>query len=347
MAIEKELFGTDSQQQDIWIYTLRNKSGIEARIMERGATLVSLKTPDLAGEFNNIVLGYSSLAEYEQDSCYFGCTVGRVANRINKGRFQLDGRNIQLATNDHGMHHLHGGDCGFDKKRWESCEVEDEDGQRVHFTLMSPDGEENYPGNVQVEVVYRLTLQDELIIEYKATTDKRGPLNLTNHSYFNLNGAAGANILNHQLSIHASFYTPSDQNLIPTGELKSVKATPFDFLSAKPIGQDIAATGGGYDHNYAIDRQDNDALAMVAEVHSPLSGRRMQVLSTEPGVQLYTGNFLNGIKTEACTCRIHQAFCLETQHFPDAVNQPNFKDIWLNPGELYRQITVHRFSTSP
>ena len=279
---------------------------------------------------------------------FFGCTTGRVANRVAKGKFTLNGKEYQLAVNN-GPNHLHGGVKAIDKRVWKAEPVPSADGVAVRFSYLSPDGEEGYPGNLNIHVTYTLTGKNELRIDYEATTDKDTPVNLTNHSYFNLGGAQPEGILNHQLTLFADHFTAADDTLIPTGEIKSVKGTPLDFTKSKAIGQDIGKTGGnpnGYDMNFVINGG-GSSLTKCARVEDPKSGRVMEILTTEPGVQFYTGNFLDGkLKGKAGeTYDKHHAFCLETQHYPDSVNHPQFPSTILKPGQKFTSTTVHRFST--
>jgi len=347
-----EDWGATPEGENVLLYKLENDSGARARIMSYGAIVVSLEVPDSSGELGDVVLGFDSLEGYFGDHPYFGAVVGRYGNRIAKGRFELDGRVYTLAIND-GPNALHGGVRGFDKQVWTSKSFEDERGAGVEMTLVSPDGQEGYPGTLAVTVRYTLTERNGLRIDYTATTDAPTVLNVTNHAYFNLADGGRSPILDHQLQIDADHFTPVDATLIPTGELRPVGGTPFDFREPKPIGQRIDAAneqirrGGGYDHNYALRRRTKDGLERVIRVVSPASGRVMEVLTTQPGVQLYTGNFLDGSIAGKDGVRYgrRSAFCLETQHFPDSPNQPEFPSTVLRPGETFRSTTEYRFST--
>lgn len=346
----KETFGVTRDGQQVHRYTLKNRHGMTARLITYGATLTELHVPDREGNFADVVLGFDSLEQYETQSPYFGCTTGRVANRIANGTFQLDGRTYTLARNN-GPNHLHGGEKGLDKRVWSATEVNTPDGPGVRFTYLSPDGEEGYPGNVQITVQYTLTDDNELRIEYWATTDAPTPINLTNHSYFNLSGQHTSNILNHVLRINASHYTPTDEMLIPTGQIAPVAGTPVDFTTPRAIGERIdqmkPTTGnppGGYDLNYVLN-DDGTPLRRAATLYDPESGRIMQVLTNEPGIQFYSGNFLDGTLRGkgGVIYNKHAALCLETQHFPNSVNQPSFPSIIVRPGETYHSICIYKF----
>ena len=348
-SVIKESFGKTGDGQAVDRYTLTNKNGLVARIITYGAMLTELHVPDREGSLGDIVLGFNNLDAYLAGHPYFGCTTGRVANRIAKGAFTLNGQTYQLATNN-GPNHLHGGVKGLDKRVWEAQQVESADGVAVQFHYLSPDGEEGYPGNLDITVTYTLTQANELRIDYRATTDQATPVNLTNHSYFNLAGEGNGNIYEHELTLKASNYTPADATLIPIGAIVPDAGTIMDCTQSKRIGQDLKQAGGdpaGYDHNYVLDKSSTGALEKFAEIHEPTTGRVMEISTTEPGVQLYTGNFIDGKLTGKSGKVYHQhyAFCLETQHFPDSINQPNFPSIVLNPGETYLHTTVHKFST--
>jgi aldose 1-epimerase len=349
--ISRSNFGTTAGGEKVMIYTLRNDSGMKARITNYGGIVVSLTAPDRDGNFEDIVLGYETLAEYEKESPYFGALIGRYGNRIGKGRFELDGEMVQLTVND-GPNHLHGGERGFDKVVWDARMDETGEGPALHLSYVSEDGEEGYPGRLTANVTYRLTHGNELVIEYQATTDKATPVNLTHHSYFNLTGGARRDILGHYLQINADYFTPVDDTLIPTGEYRPVEGTPFDFRSAKPIGQDIEANneqirfGLGYDHNWVVDRIADGEWRLVATLSDPDSGRVMTVHSSEPGLQFYSGNFLDGSLTGKGVVYEHRfGLCLETQHFPDSPNHPQFPNTILRPGEVYETRTVYAFGT--
>jgi len=367
--VQKAAFGTTKEGAAVEIYTLTNRNAVTARVMTYGATLTELLVPDKAGTPGNIVLGFDTVEPYLAGVPYFGCTVGRVGNRIAKGAFTLNGRTYTLATNN-GPNHLHGGIKGFDKVVWKAEVVPSSGGQAVKFTYRSPDGEEGYPGNLDAAVVYTLTDANELRLDYTATTDKATPVNLTNHSYFNLAGDGVGTILDHVMMIAADEMTPVDDTLIPTGKLAPVKGTVFDFTTPTAIGARIAkvpiAPPVGYDHNYVLRKPDGGepgrrlvrrspegegggaegGLALAARVREPKSGRVMEVRTTEPGIQFYSGNFLDGaIKNRTgVPYEKHAAFCLETQHYPDSVNHPNFPSTILEPGKTYRTTTVYAFS---
>ncbi len=346
--VEKVPFGTaDGKAVDL--YVLTDSGGMVAKIMTYGAIVTELDTPDRDGTMDDIVLGFGSLAGYLGKEPYFGAIVGRVGNRIAKGRFTLDGHTFQLATND-GPNHLHGGTKGFDKVVW-NAEVVPGDAPSVKFTYLSKDGEEGYPGNCHVTVVYTIANSDELRIEYTVTTDKDTPVNVTNHSYFNLGGPEKGNILGHVLTLNADKYTVVDSTLIPTGELKSVAGTPMDFRLPTAIGAHIKEVGAnpvGYDHNYVLNGGGH-GLNLVGSVYDPQSGRAMEVSSTEPGVQFYSGNFLDGTLTgkKGVVYAQYWGLALETQHFPDAMNHPNFESDVLKAGQTYRSTTIYRFSARP
>lgn len=346
--IEKRSFGKMPDGTAVDIYTLTNDKGVEARITNYGAILVSMKAPDRRGNLGDVVLGYDTLEGYLNDRSHLGSTVGRFANRIGKGKFTLGGVEYDLVKNN-GENHLHGGTKGFDRVVWQAKEVGGgNDGVGLQLNYVSKDGEENYPGNMSVTVVYTLTNNNELKIDYAATTDKETIVNLTNHSYFNLAGTG--DILNHEMMINADRFTPTDKGSIPTGEIRSVKGTPLDFTQPTRIGARIddsyeqIVLGKGYDHNWVLNKKDS-SLTLAARVYEPTSGRVLEVSTTEPGVQFYSGNFLTGVKGKGG--RAHErrhAFCLETQHFPDSPNKPNFPTTVLKPGAKYTQTTVFKFS---
>ena len=344
-ASKKISWGMTPEGQPVELYTLTNAKGSEARIMTYGGVVVSLKVPDRSGALGDVVAGFDNLEGYLTPPPYFGALIGRYGNRIGGGQFSLDGMVYHLAKND-GANHLHGGVRGFDKRLWSAKQLSP---QSLELSYLSKDGEEGYPGNLSANVTYTLTDAQELRIEYLATTDKETVVNLTNHSYFNLAGEG--DILAHQVMIHADRYTPVDKGLIPTGELKSVAGTPFDFQMAKAIGERIEQKdeqlmfGHGYDHNWVLNRT-GSGLETAAKVTDPKSGRVMEVLTTEPGLQFYTGNFLDGtLKGKGRVYTRRSAFCMETQHFPDSPNKPAFPSTVLKPGETYRTTTVYRFST--
>jgi aldose 1-epimerase len=342
-SVQKDAFGKLPDGTGVDLYTLTNGNGLVAKVATYGTIITGLHVPDRQGKLGDIVLGFDNLDQYLKGHPYLGATVGRVANRIANARFTLDGKTYTLAPKN-GPHHLHGGLKGFDKKVWQA---EPQAGAAVRFSYTSPDGEEGYPGTLAVAVTMTLTDANELRLDYTATTDKPTPVNLTNHSYFNLAGKG--DVLGHELMMAADYYTASDSALVPTGEIKPVKDTPMDFTSPQPIGSRFAqlrTNPVGYDHNYVLNGG-GKALALAARVYEPGSGRVMEVHTTQPGVQLYTANFLNGSLTGKRGVVYHQhcAFCLETQHFPDSVNQPKFPSVILRPGETYRHTTVHKFST--
>jgi len=333
---------------NVVLFELSNKNGLKARIIDYGAALIGFDAPDADGKFADIVLGFDKAEPYTGKSPYMGATVGRYANRIALGKFTLDGKQYALATNNP-PNHLHGGTVGFDKVTWKAEPFRDDAGAHLRFSHTSPDGDEGYPGTVACEVVYSLTDTNELKIEYKATTTAPTPINLTNHAYWNLAGeSAGVTILNHLLTLHAANYTPTDDTFIPTGEIAPVADTPVDFREAHAIIERIAkipGTPGGYDHNFVVDGAPG-TLRPAAKVKDVGSGRVMEVWTTEPGIQFYTGNFLDGTLTGkgGAVYQKNMALCLEAQKFPDSPNKPSFPNSILRPGETYTQTTVHKFS---
>lgn len=339
-------FGKTAEGEEVKLYTLRNTGGMEAAITNYGGIVVSLTAPDRAGFFEDVVLGFDSLDGYLTDHPYFGAIIGRYGNRIGKAAFTLEGVEYNLAPNN-GENSLHGGVHGFDKVVWTARELPP---NAIELSYRSRDGEEGYPGNLDVTVRYTLTDANELRIEYAAATDKTTVLNLTNHSYFNLRGAGDGDILGHEILIAADRFTPVGPTLIPTGELRGVKGTPFDFTLPVAIGERINADdeqirhGGGYDHNFVLNS--GGELALAARVLEPESGRAMEVRTTEPGVQFYTGNFLDGsIRGKGGNAYgKRSAFCLETQHFPDSPNRPEFPSTLLKPGERYESVTAYKFT---
>jgi len=347
--MEKRPFGKLADGRDASLYVLSNKNGIEAAITDFGAALVSFKVPDKNGKLGDVVLGFDSVDGYVTDSSFQGKIVGRYANRIAKGQFTLNGATYTLPTND-GPNHLHGGPTGIHKVLWQAKDVSTADAPALELTYASKDGDEGYPGNVSMKVTYTLTANNELKIDYLATTDKPTVINLTNHAYFNLAGQG--DILKHQLKLSASKFTPVDATLIPTGELREVKGTPFDFTTATDIGARInqedeqLKLGKGYDHNWVLDKTDA-SLTTAAQVYEPTTGRVLEVLTTEPGIQFYSGNFLDGtLKGKSNAVYAHRnGFCLETQHFPDSPNKPAFPSTVLNPGSEYKTTTIYKFST--
>lgn len=347
-SFTKRDFGKTSRGETVELFTLRNGSGMEMSISTYGGSIVSLMVPDKRGEFADVVLGFDSVDGYEEHRKFFGALIGRYGNRIAKGRFSLDGVEYQLATNN-GENHLHGGHNGFDRVIWDAVASSDAGGAGVELTYVSGDGEEGYPGTLTATVVYTLTERNEVEIAYSASTDRDTIVNLTNHSYFNL--AGGGEILDHRLTLHASRFTPTDAGSIPTGELRPVAGTPFDFTEPTAIGSRIDEAdeqlgfGRGYDHNWVLDKKDDD-LSPAAAVYEPSSGRLMEVLTTEPGIQFYSGNFLDGsvIGKGGLPYAHRTGFCLEAQHFPDSPNRPDFPSTVLRPGGIYSQTTVYRFS---
>jgi aldose 1-epimerase len=337
-------WGKTPHNESVDLYTLTNANGAEARIATYGGTVVSLRVPDRSGALGDVVAGFDNLEDYFTPPPYFGSIIGRYGNRIGKGQFSLNGVQYTLAKNN-GENHLHGGLRGFDKRVWTPRPLSR---QSLELTYLSEDGEEGYPGNLLATVTYTLTDANELKIEYAASTDKDTVVNLTNHSYFNLAGEG--DILGHQVVIYADRFTPVDKGQIPTGELRQVTGTPFDFRTAKSIGERIEQKdqqlifGQGYDHNWVLNRSGPD-LEMAAQVTDPKSGRVMEVWTTEPGLQFYTGNFLDGrLKGKGRTYTRRSAFCMETQHYPDSPNKPGFPSTVLRRGERYRSATVYRFS---
>jgi len=346
--MQKQSFGKTEDGQPVDLYILTNKNGVEAAITNYGGTVVSLKVADRNGKFEDVVLGYDNLDGYATGKAYIGATVGRYANRIAHATFTLDGTTYTLAKND-GDNHLHG---GFNKRVWTAKDVSSIAGQALELTYLSKDGEEGFPGNLPVKVVYTLTDQNELKIDYSATTDKDTVLNLTNHAYFDLAGQGNGDILQQQIMIKADRFTPIDATSIPTGELRSVKGTPFDFTNSTAIGARIdqddqqLKLGTGYDHNWMLNNGTPGSLFLAAQAYDPHSGRVLEVSTTEPGIQLYTGNFLDGIHgKDGKVYNRRYAFCLETQHFPDSPNHPNFPSAELKPGQHFQSTTVYKFST--
>jgi aldose 1-epimerase len=359
MRREQGLFGRLPDGRPVTVYTLAGSGGVEIRVIDYGATILSIVAPDRDGRPGDIVLGYDDLASYLDASPYLGAVVGRYGNRIAAGRFTLDGVEHQLTTND-GANHLHGGEAGFDKVLWRSTPIDREGAIGVAFSYRSPDGEEGYPGTLDAEVDYLLTADNELVIDYRATTDAATPVNLTHHSYFNLAGAG--DILGHLLTIEADRYTPVGAGLIPTGELAPVAGSPFDFTRPIAIGERIdeedaqLELGLGYDHNWVLRREDEGAsvsadgalapMLLAARVVEPTSGRVLEVETTEPGLQFYSGNFLDGsITGKGGRVYGHRSgFCLEPQHYPDSPNRAGFPSTILRPGERYHSRTIYRFT---
>ena len=342
-AIECAPFGKTSDGKSVELYTLRNANGMTAKIMTYGGIVTELLVPDRLGNSVNINLGFDKLAPYLQKHPYFGSLVGRVANRIGKARFSLDGKEYQLAANN-GANHLHGGIKGFDKVVWKATGAVENGVATLKLNYHSPDGEEGYPGNLDCTVVYRLEADNSLRLSYQATSDAATPVNLTNHMYFNLAGIGQGTILNHEFEIFADHYTPVDSTLIPTGEIKAVEGTPMDFRKPNTLAARINQVPGGYDHNYVL-RRPGAGMVKAAVVRHAASGRVMEVHTTMPGMQLYSGNFLNGTLQGPCGPYVqHSGFCLETQYFPDSVNQPDFPSTILRPGTAYSHETSYCFS---
>jgi len=343
MSVEKTVFGKTSEGVEVDLYTCTNANGVVLKMTNYGATTVSLEVPDRDGKMANITMGFDSLDGYLGKHPYFGATVGRYCNRIAKGKFTLDGQEYTLATNN-GPNHLHGGNVGFNKVVWDAEPFETETGVGVKFTYLSKDGEEGYPGSLNATAVYTLTNDDELVVEFTATTDKPTPVNLTNHNYWNLGGEGTGTIRDHVLEIPADKYLPVDETLIPTGELADVAGTPLDFTKPEKIGarlDQIKADPVGYDHCYAF-RGEIGEMKLAARVIDPDSGRVMEIYTTQPGLQFYSGNFLDG-SADSGGYQQYDGFCLETQHFPDSPNQPTFPNTILKPGETYQHKTVHKF----
>ena len=342
IQIEKKKIGQEDGK-DIFLYSISQDRMI-VRITNYGGIVTSLMVPDKNGQLADVVLGFDSLENYMAVHPYFGCLVGRYANRIAKGRFTISGQSYALATNN-GQNHLHGGLKGFDKKVWDSKEFSENDEAGVELTCLSPDGEEGYPGNMVVSVRYAVTLANELRITYSAETDRPTPCNLTHHGYFNLSGEGSGDILGHELQINAQRYTVVNEELIPTGELRNVSGTPMDFRKAKAIGEEIGSVDGGYDHNFVLDTL--DGLKKAAVLTDPVSGRYMEVYTDQPGIQFYSGNFLDGtlIGKSGKKYLNHYGLCLETQHFPDSPNQPGFPNTILIPGEKFSTKTIYKFGT--
>ncbi|MFL5462733.1 MAG: aldose epimerase family protein [Gemmatimonadaceae bacterium] len=352
-GVQRSLFGRIPDGQPVELFTLKNAHGIEVRLTNYGGIITSIKTPDRAGHFADIVLGYDDLAGYLKDPAYFGAIVGRYANRIARGRFTLDGTTYSLAINN-GPNSLHGGLRGFDKVVWNAKPFQNRDGEGVALDYRSPDGEEGYPGNLHARVTYTLTDDDRLVVDYEATTDKATPVNLSQHTYWNLVGDASRDVLDHVLTINADAITPVDSTLIPTGEIAPVDGTPFDFRTATPMGARIDQKdntqiryGDGYDHNFVLRRGKlaADAPVFAARVEEPSSGRTLEIFTTEPGMQFYSGNFLDGSITGkgGRGYGFRYGFALETQHYPDSPNHPSFPSTILRPGERFRSRTVFQF----
>lgn len=355
MSTKTESFGQTPDGQVVDLYTLTNQNGLKGRITNYGAILVSMEAPDRKGNLADLTLGYDNLEQYIKRGAFFGATVGRYANRIGGAKFVLDGVEYKLAANS-GPNHIHGGKKGFDKVLWKLEDIKAQgDEAFVRLSYLSKDGEEGYPGNLACTLTYTLTNNDELKISYEAETDKTTIVNLTNHSYWNLAGQGNGDVLGHELMLNADRYTVFGEGLIPTGEIRSVKDSPLDFTKPTAIGARIGQVGSGYDHNYMLNSSplprlatgaagaSGGKLALCARVYEPTSGRVMEVHTTEPGVQLYTANFLDVTGKAGKAYKKHYGFCLETQHFPDSPNKPHFPSVVLKPGEKYTSVTVHKF----
>jgi aldose 1-epimerase len=349
--MQKQEFGKIADGQSVDYYILTNTHGMEVAISSFGGTVVSVKVPDRKGKLEDVVLGYDKAQDYASGKAYFGATIGRYGNRIAKGKFTLEGATYTLARND-GENHLHGGTQGFNKRVWTAKDISSSAGQALELRYLSKDGEEGYPGNLSVKVVFTLTERNALRIDYFAATDQDTVLNLTNHSYFNLAGQGNGDILHHQLTLHADRFTPVDATLIPTGELRNVKGTPFDFSKPTEIGARIGQEdeqlkfGRGYDHNWVLRGGKQGALALAARLYEPKGGRVLEVWTTEPSVQFYTGNFLDGTGSGKGDkpYGYRSALCLETQHFPDSPNHPAFPSTVLKKGERFHSTTVYKFT---
>ncbi|QDT04058.1 Aldose 1-epimerase precursor [Rubripirellula lacrimiformis] len=342
-----------SDFDSIKLYTLVNKSDMRVTITNYGAIVTSISVPDRDGKLGDVTLGYNRVEDYINavDKPYFGAIVGRYGNRIAKGKFSIDGTEYSLATNNN-TNHLHGGVIGFDKVVWDANPIHGKGYRGLELSYLAKDMEEGYPGNLQIKVTYKLTDANELSVHYHATTDKATPINLTQHTYFNLKGEGEGTILDHELMLNAKTYTPVDESLIPTGDIPSVTGTPFDFTDSKAIGRDVEQDdqqlkfGLGYDHNFVIDKPLGE-MGLAATVFEPTTGRVMEITTTEPGIQFYCGNFLDGrLKGKSGKTYEHRGgFCLETQHYPDSPNQPNFPSAILEPGDTYDTTTIFKFST--
>jgi aldose 1-epimerase len=345
MSIEKKPFGNTSDGKPVTLFVLTNAAGNRVQMIDYGAIVVSIDVPDRDGKKVNVTAGFDSLEGYLQRHPYFGSTVGRFCNRIAKGKFVLDSKTYSLAVNN-GPNHLHGGEVGFDKKIWTVTELKADNSVGLKFTLVSPDGDEGYPGTLTTHATYVWDNDNRLTLTFEATTDKATVVNLTNHAYFNLGGPGSGTVYNHDLTLAADQYLPVDEFMIPTGQLASVVGTPLDFVAPHKIGERIAElkATNGYDHCYVV-RGKTGELRSAAKVSDPASGRTLEILTTQPGIQLYTGNFLAGNAGNA-KYKMHEAFCLETQHYPDAPNQPAFSTTVLKPGETLKEVTSFQFGVA-
>jgi aldose 1-epimerase len=342
-SVAQQKYG-NADGKDIMQYNLTNAAGMVVKIINYGGTITNIMVPDSSGNFGDVVLGFDSLAGYlKKENPYFGCITGRYANRIAKGKFSIDGKSYQLPINNNG-NTLHGGVNGFNRKFW-AAQILPGDSS-IRFSYESKDGEEGFPGNCNVEVVYSLSQNNELKIEYKATTDKPTAVNITNHSYFNLSAGRDSTVLGHEIFINADKYVAVNNQLIPTGELPEVKGTAMDFTVPGKIGTDLEKVAGGYDHTYVLNKKNANEPELAVAVHDPSSGRYMELFTTEPGVQFYSGNFLDGTLTGKNGVKYvkHGGLALEAQHFPDSPNQPSFPNTILRPGETFNQTTVYKFS---
>lgn len=342
--VEKNIYGQLPTGEKVYQYVITNENNISITLIDYGATLVSIKMSDRNGNVEDIVLGYDNLEGYINDNANIGGTIGRYANRIANGKFTINGQTYTLAKNDNGINHIHGGIKRFNKVLWEGEEFDNDNGVGVKFHYLSKDGEEGYPGNLDVYVTYILG-NDRLTINYEATTDKPTVINLTNHSYFNLRDTGISSALDQHVTINADKYTPVDNNLIPTGAIESVIGTSLDFTSWKAIGRDIDKVSPGYDFNYVLNKVADGELTLAAAAYDAETGRELTLYTTEPGVQFYTGNYLDGIKGKyGVTYKTHHAFCFEPQHYPDSPNHPEFPSTLLNPGQTYKQTSIYIFS---
>lgn len=343
MELSRQPYGTTHEGTEVDIFTLKNSRELTVRVITYGCIITSIQMPDRNGKIGEITLGFDSLEGYLPRHPYFGALVGRFANRITSGRFELAGKHYTLACNEKGRNHLHGGTVGFDKRVWRAEELREEDAAGVRFSYTSPDGEEGYPGELEVAVTYSLNEANELALNYRAETTKATPINLTNHTYWNLSGPGSGTIYDHLLTLNGSRYLSVNEQLIPTGEILPAEGTPLDFRRQKAIGRDIDRLPVGYDHSFVVDRKD-DRVETIARVVDPASGRGFELATTKPAVQLYTGNNLSGIPgAGGKVFNKHSAFCLETEYYPDAVNHPEFPSAILHPGQTYAHTTVHRF----
>jgi len=343
--VQKQVYGKLPDGRPVDLYTLTNAAGMRVQLINYGAITVSVEVPDRSGKLTDVTLGYDTLAGWLDNKPYFGATIGRYANRIARGQFTLDGKTYTLARNN-GANHLHGGIRGFDKVLWNAEPVQTPESAGVRFTYLSRDGEEGYPGNLSVTALYSLNDDNEFKVEFSATTDKPTVVNLAHHTYWNLAGAAAGDILGHELMLNADHFTPVDEDLIPTGQIASVAGTPMDFTRPTPIGARIAQVAGGYDHNYVLRKQAGQ-VALAARVYEPQSGRVLEIYTDQPGIQFYSGNFLDGTVRGkgGVAYQKHHGFCLETQHYPDSPNRPEFPSVVLRPGATYRHVMIHKFST--